>query len=181
MLLVMGGLAVSALHGEDQSIRLRSGDTIEIRLGGVPLEEINQVTGEYTVDTRGFVNLPHIGSVQASGLTQDDLQREIEKAYRDAEIYTHPTITVAVPMQARFVNVGGEVRLPQRVAYTQDLTVLSAINAAGGFTEYASQSRVRLLRGDEVYNVDIKKVRKDPTKDVTLQPGDTVEVLRSFF
>ncbi len=65
-------------------------------------------------------------------------------------------------MQTRFVNVGGEVKLPQRVQYTGDLTVLSAISAAGGFTEYASQSRVRLLRGSKVINVDIRKVRKHP-------------------
>jgi len=97
------------------------------------------------------------------------------------EIYTNPSITVNVPMQARFVNVGGEVRMPQRVAYTSDLTVMSALSAAGGLTEYASQSRVHLTRGNEVETVDIRKVRKDPSLDINLQPGDSIEVMRSFF
>ncbi len=165
----------------DQSVRLRSGDSIEIRLGGVPFEEISQVTGAYTVDTSGFVNMPHIGRIKASGLTQDELQLAIEKSYRDNEIYTRPTITVSVAMQSRFVNVGGEVRMPQRVSYTTDLTVLSAISAAGGFTEFASQGKVRLLRGNTVTVIDIRRVRKDPSQDVALQPGDSIEVGRSLF
>jgi len=166
---------------EEDSVRMRSGDNIEIRLGGVPFEEITQVTGPYTVDTAGFVNMPHIGRIKAAGLTQDELQLAIEKSYRDNQIYTRPTITVSVATQTRFVNVGGEVRLPQRVPYTPDLSVLSAINAAGGFTEFANQGNVRLLRGDKVTMVDIRKVRKDPSLDVTLRPGDSVEVVRSLF
>lgn len=169
------------LRQSDATVRLRIGDSMEIRLGGVPAEEINQVTGTYVVDTQGYVNMPHIGRVKAVGLTQEQLQTAIENTYRSKEIYTNPTITVSVPMQTRFVNVGGEVKLPQRVQYTGDLTVLSAISAAGGFTEYASQSRVRLLRGDKVINVDIRKVRKHPETDISLEPGDTIEVMRSFF
>jgi polysaccharide export outer membrane protein len=171
----------AALRQSDAAVRLRIGDSMEIRLGGVPVEEINQVTGTYVVDTQGYVNMPHIGRVKAVGLTQEQLQTAIENTYRSKEIYTNPTITVSVPMQTRFVNVGGEVKLPQRVQYTGDLTVLSAISAAGGFTEYASQSRVRLLRGDKVINVDIRKVRKHPETDISLEPGDTIEVMRSFF
>jgi len=125
--------------------------------------------------------MPHIGRIKASGLTQDELQLAIEKSYRDNEIYTRPTITVSVPMQSRFVNVGGEVRMPQRVSYTTDLTVLSAISAAGGFTEFASQGKVRLLRGNTVTVIDIRRVRKDPSQDVRLQPGDSIEVVRSLF
>jgi len=34
--------------------------------------------------------------------------------------------------QSRFVNVGGEVKEPKRVPFTDDLTVLGSINAAGG-------------------------------------------------
>lgn len=163
------------------SLRLRKGDTMEIRLGGVPIEEINQVTGTYVVDTQGYVNMPHIGRILAAGLTQEQLQAAIENTYKAKEIYTNPAITVSVPSQARFVNVGGEVRLPQRVPYTPDLTVASAISAAGGLTEYASQSRIRVTRGNDVVVLDLRKVRKDPSKDIPLEPGDSIEVMRSFF
>ena len=49
--------------------------------------------------------------------------------------------------QARFVNVGGAVRSPSRMAFTEDMTLLTAINAAGGFNDFADQKRVRFLRG----------------------------------
>jgi polysaccharide export outer membrane protein len=177
-------LAAMAEDSDNQlndAIRLRAGDSIDIRLGGVPREEIEQVSGSYTVDTEGYVNVPQVGRIEGAGLTQQELQSAIEDAFKNKGVYTNPTVTVSVPLMARFVNVGGEVRLPQRVQYTPDLTVLAAITAAGGFTEYASQSRVRLYRGMEVVQVDMRKIRRDPGNDIPLQPGDTIEVMRSFF
>jgi polysaccharide export outer membrane protein len=164
-----------------ENLRLRAGDTMEVRLGGVPREEIEQVTGTYTVDTQGYVNMPQIGRVRAAGLAQETVQAAIEKKYRESGVYTNPTVTVVVPMSTRFVNVGGEVRLPQRIPYTPDLTVLAAVSAAGGFTEYASQSRMRLYRGTKVVTINMREIRKNPANDVPLQPGDTIEVMRSFF
>lgn len=170
--------AASAIY---RGIKLRSGDLIEVRLGGVPPDETIQVNGVYTVDSAGNVNMPQIGSIRALGLTQQALQRAIEDKYRSSGVYTTPTISVSVPLEARFVNVGGEVRAPQRIPYTTDLTVLSAINAAGGFTEYAAQNKLRLVRGSEAIRVDMKSIRRNPGLDIVLEPGDTIEVMRSFF
>ncbi len=171
----------SAANAVYRGIKLRTGDLVEIRLGGVPPDETVQVNGVYTVDSVGNVNMPQIGSVRALGLTQQALQAAIEGRYRQSGIYTTPTISVSVPLEARFVNVGGEVRLPQRIPYTTDLTVLSAVNAAGGFTEYAAQNRLRLVRGGAAMKINIKKIRRNPGLDVVLEPGDTIEVMRSFF
>lgn len=162
-------------------VTFRVGDTLELRIGGVPSEETTLVTGSYTVDGEGFINLPHIGKVRAAGLSQAQLQRAVEQAYRGGEIYTNPTITITVPTVARFVNVSGDVRQPRRVEYTTDLTVLGAISAAGGFTDYADQRKVRLLRGREVRIIDIKAVRSNPSLDIALLPGDQIEVPQSFW
>ena len=164
-----------------QDAVLRAGDQLEIRLGGVPIEEINQVTGVYTVDGDGFVNMPHIGKVRAAGATQSQVQSSIETAYKAQQIYTNPSITLTVPNAARFVDVGGDVRSPQRVQFTADLTLLGAITASGGFTEFADQAKVKLLRDGKVTIVNVKLVRKDPTKDVNLKPGDKIEVPQSFW
>lgn len=174
-------LLLPALPVRAQGTLLRAGDQIEIRLGGVPPEEISQISGQYQVDGEGFVNMPHIGKIRAAGVTQAALQAAIEKSYRSHKIYTNPTITVSVASTARFVNVGGDVRSPRRVEYTPDLTILSAINACGGFTEYADQKKVRLLRDGTVSIHNIKEVRSDPTKDVKLKPGDSIEVPQSFW
>jgi len=171
----------SAAVAGAQDVMLRAGDQIEIRLGGVPAEEITQISGPHTVDGQGFINLAYIGKIRAAGLSQDQLQEAIESAYRNGQIFTNPTITVSVPTAARFVDVGGDVRAPQRVPFTPDLTVLGAINASGGFTEYADQSKVRLLRDGQVTTINVREVRKDPTKDLRLKPGDKIEVPQSFW
>lgn len=164
-----------------QGATLREGDQLEIRIGGVPFEEISSITGTYTIDGEGYVNMPHIGKVRAAGATQGQLQTAIENAYKKGQIYTNPSITVTVPNLARFVDVGGDVKAPQRVPFTADLTILGAISAAGGFTDFADQGKVRLMRDGKVTIVNIKKVRKDPSKDVKLQPGDKIEVPQSFW
>ena len=125
--------------------------------------------------------MPHIGKVRASGTSQSELQAAIENSYRSQQIYTNPSITITVPNMARFVNVGGSVRSPMRVPFTADLTILGAITAAGGFTDYADQGKVKLLRDGAVTIVNIKEVRKNPDKDVKVKPGDKIEVPQSFF
>ena len=172
-------VSAGVLRASDAAFR--TGDTIELRIGGVPGEETQLITGTYTVDGEGFVNLPHVGKVRAAGLSQAALQSAIEAAYRAGEIYTNPSITVTVPAALRFVNVSGDVRQPRRVEYTSDLTLLGAISACGGFTEYADQRKVRLIRDGGVQIVDIKAVRKDPSLDVPLLPGDQIEVPQSFW
>jgi protein involved in polysaccharide export with SLBB domain len=61
------------------------------------------------------------------------------------------------------------------------MTLLTAINAAGGFNDFADQKHVRLLRGTQVTVFDVRKFRKDPSLDVKLEPGDKVEVPQSLF
>ncbi len=160
---------------------LRVGDPIDVRVGGVPNEEQVQVNNTYTVDTNGSVNLPYINRVKAAGLTPAQLARSIEQTYRANRIYTNPNITITMQPTARFVNVGGAVRMPARVPFTEDITLLASINAAGGFNDFADQKRVRLLRGNEVKVYDVRQFRRDPSLDVKLQPGDRIEVPQTFF
>jgi polysaccharide export outer membrane protein len=160
---------------------LRIGDPIELKVGGVPQDEQLQVNNTYVVDAGGTISLPYINKVKAAGLAPSALAREIENAYRANKIYTNPNITIVMQPTARFVNVGGAVRQPSRVQFTEDMTLLTAINAAGGFNDFADQKKVRLLRGSEVKVFDVRQFRKDPNKDVTLQPGDRVEVPQTLF
>jgi len=160
---------------------LRIGDPVELRIGGVPSEDQNQVNNTYSVDAEGAINLPYIGKVHAEGMTPAQLSRSIEENYRSGKIYTNPNITIIMQPTARFVNVGGSVRVPSRVPFTEDMTLLTAINASGGFNDFADQRHVRLLRGSEVTVYDVRKFRKDPSQDVRLRPGDKIEVPQSFF
>jgi protein involved in polysaccharide export with SLBB domain len=160
---------------------LRPGDSIDLKIGGVPSTEVISVNGQYTIDGEGNVNLPYVGRVKIVGLAPGAAELTIENVYKARGIYTNPTVVITMQLQSRFVNVGGQVKTPQRVPFTVDLTVLAAINAAGGFSPYADERKVRLLRGKEVMLIDIKKIRQNPSLDVQVQPGDGIEVPLSIF
>ena len=160
---------------------LRIGDPVELKISGVPAEEQTQVNNTYTVDANGSISLPYINKVKAEGQTPAQLAAAIESNYRSGKVYTNPTITIVMQPNARFVNVGGAVRSPSRVPFTEDMTLLTAINAAGGFNDFADQKRVRVLRGNEVKLYDVRQFRRDPSQDLKLHPGDKVEVPQSFF
>jgi protein involved in polysaccharide export with SLBB domain len=160
---------------------LRAGDTFELRIGGVPAEEMSAVNGTYTIDGGGGLNLPYIGKLNAGNMTANQIQSMVERMYVDKGIYSHPTITLTVPLTGRFVNVGGAVRQPQRVAYTPDMTVLTAINAAGDFNEFADRKRVRLTSGQTTKIINCNEIAKNPALDVPVLPGDQITVKEGFW
>jgi protein involved in polysaccharide export with SLBB domain len=180
-LLAVSLFAFAFATGAFAQATLRVGDPVELRIGGVPAEDQNQVNNTYSVDAGGSINLPYIGKIHAEGMTPAQLSRSIEETYRSNKIYSNPNITILMAPTARFVNVGGSVRSPTRVPFTEDMTMLTAINAAGGFNDFADQRHVRLLRGNEATVYDVRRFRKDPSQDVKLRPGDKVEVPQSFF
>jgi polysaccharide export outer membrane protein len=159
---------------------LLPGDQIQMKLGGVPSMEISAVSGVYTIDGGGSVNLPHVGRVNIAGLTPGAVESTIENVYKFRDIYTNPNVVMTMQAQSRFVNVGGEVNEPQRVPFTPDLTILSSINAAGGFSKFADARKVRLLRDNHVMIIDVNKIRSNPSLDVQLKPGDRIEAPSIF-
>jgi protein involved in polysaccharide export with SLBB domain len=171
----------SAVHVAWADASLRPGDSIDLKIGGVPSMEATSVNGVYMLDGEGNVNLPYVGRVRVSGLAPGTAQFTIESVYKTRGIYTSPNIVITMQAQSRFVNVGGQVKTPQRVQFTSDLTVLAAINGAGGFSPYADERKVRLLRHSGVTVIDVKKIRQNPSLDVQVQPGDQIEVPLSIF
>src|SRR4051812_10345250 len=89
-----------------QDAALRPGDTIEVRLGGVPTNDVSQITGSYVIDNQGFVNLAYINKISIGGKTAGQAADVIEGAYKSAQIFTNPTITISTQGVGRFVNVG---------------------------------------------------------------------------
>jgi polysaccharide export outer membrane protein len=175
-LLALSGLSFSA---EAQAL-LRPQDTIEIRLGGVPNEFISEFSTQYTIDQDGNLNLPYIGNVKVGGMQSSQAQKAIEDKLKSDQIYTHPTITITTQQTARFVVIAGAVRAPGRIQYTADMTLMSAINSAGGPNDFAG-SKVELVRNGKRTTYDIRKLRKDPTLDPQVLPGDQINMAQSWF
>jgi polysaccharide export outer membrane protein len=181
LLLTVAACVTQAQTPTRSGAPLRPGDTLEIRLSGVPSEETTTFNASYTVDDKGMINVPYIQEVKVAGLLPNEIQDVIQNRLKEEKIYTNPTITIQTQTQARYVNIDGEVKSPQRVAYTADMTLMSAINACGGFSDYAKQSKVTLTRGGSVTTYNCVDIRKNPSTDPKVLPGDQIHVPQSWF
>jgi len=155
--------------------QLRPGDTLVVNLQGIPDASEHSVQ----IDDEGLISLPFIGSTPAAGLTTSELSSSIRQTYLDRDFYR--AIDVSVTVTERFVYVGGEVQRPGRIEWTPDLTMTKAIQAAGGFTLYAREGAVSVVRDQEAYTLDAKLAQRSPGEDPRLFPGDSIQVDRSAF
>ena len=166
------------MTGGAPSDAIRVGDKLTIRLTGVPSGE--DYINEIQVPDTGDITLPDLTrTFHAAGLRPGELAGQITTAYKDDKIYTNPNVTV-IP-EERFVNVGGDVRGPSRVLYTPDMTLLTAINSCGGFTEYANRKAVRITRGQQIIIINCVQATAVPGTDPALYPGDVIYVPRTIF
>jgi polysaccharide export outer membrane protein len=155
---------------------LRPGDVFEMRLGGMSAEFAQEFNTQYTIGQEGRVNFPHIGEVQAVGLTPLQLQTSIQNKLIAEKIFTRPSVNINVVQNLRTVTIGGSVRQPGRQQWSDDMTLTSAIAQAGDLSEWGDPKRVRLIRNKQVQIYDIRKFTKDPSLDPKLLPGDQVIV-----
>ena len=91
------------------------------------------------------------------------------------------------------VYVVGAVMEPKYIYFRNGIKVLDAILEAGGFTEYADQSEVVVIRkslnlqidngADVEIEVNIKKLLKgkDAKQNILLRPGDYVTISEGIF
>jgi polysaccharide export outer membrane protein len=155
--------------------RLRPGDPVIIYLRGImPKDE--QI--EEIVDDRGMVTLPYIDDVSAVGRTSSELEQEVQRIYIERKIYHAISVNVVMPSQSYFIQ--GEIREPQRFPLMTGTTLLQAIAAAGGYTEYADRKRVTLTRGGEVRVFNMREIERKPQQDISIESGDVIRVPRGM-
>ena len=158
---------------------LRPGDRIKIVYNDIP-DPPTPV--EQVIPEDGKLLLPRGLEIEVTGKKRSDVEREISVLYVEKE-RIYKKLTVTIERMASFISVGGEVRSPSSIVYRGDLTVLSAIDAAGGFTEYADRRDVIVTRGAtrQQIRVNAKKAVRDPKLNLALFPGDSIHVPRSIW
>jgi protein involved in polysaccharide export with SLBB domain len=168
--------APASTGGIQSGATFRVGDSFELRLSGMPPEDAAQYAQPFTIGSDGYLSIPLAGPVKAAGLTTNQLERAIERKLIDQEIFRFPTATIYVGgAQVRFVTIGGQVRSPNRLPWSSDLTLLAALSAAGGGGDFAGD-KIALIREGKVSIFSIKRLNKDPSQDPRLLPGDRVEL-----
>ena len=156
---------------------IRTGDTLTISLLDIP-EPLAEK--QFQVRSDGTINLPYNITIKAAGKKFGDFEQEVRSSYVEKKIFR--SVTVVVKPGDRFYTVDGEVKSPSRQIYSGETTLLRAIATCGGFTEFASRTKVKITRhnGDDEI-VDCKKATKDPKKyDRPICPGDYISVPRSL-
>ncbi len=151
-------------------------DPIRITLLGIPEEKMF----EAIIDETGEVTIPYINEpIKAAGLTVSGLERRIRQLYTDGAIYKN--ITVNVQTSAKTYYMEGEVRVPQEYPLPRRITLLQAIAAASGYTEYANKEDVTITRQGALIKINAKKLEKNPELDVPIEAGDRIKVGRSWY
>jgi protein involved in polysaccharide export with SLBB domain len=165
--------SVSADEPAGAGRKLRPGDRIALRLSGmrVPVEVTD------VLDEEGEITLELLGSISLSGLTATEAERKIRNEYISREIYKNISVSIVVEQASYYVQ--GEVRQPGRFVLTESLTLIQAIAAAAGYTDFAKPSKVRIIRGDDVLYYDATRIGKRLDKDPLIRRGDTIIVERT--
>lgn len=144
-------------------------DRVRVKVYGEP-----DITGEYEVDSAGYVSVLLAGRIKAAGMTPQQLERAIALALSKG-IVRDPRVNVEIALYRPYYILG-EVKKSGEYPFKGGLTVLDAVASAGGFTYRADENKVYLRRAgsatEETYPLD---------QPVLVFPGDNIRIPERYF
>jgi polysaccharide biosynthesis/export protein len=139
------------------------------------------LSGSILVRPDGMISLPLLGDVPASGLTPLQLADQI--SFKLKKYIQDPKVSVVVTqIHSKLVFLLGEVGKKGPVEMTPGMTLLEALSAAGGLTDFANAKKMYVLRNEKVGSqtripVKYKEALKgNAANNIVLKPGDTIVV-----
>lgn len=133
----------------------------------------------------GKISVPLVGDVMAGGRTPDAVAKELQGKLATYVIEPQVTVIITELRSHEYlsrVRVTGAVRTPVSIPYRQGMTVLDAVLAAGGVTEFAAADRSSLHRrngdGAQAYGVQLDNILNagDLSTNYKVAPGDVITV-----
>jgi polysaccharide export outer membrane protein len=143
---------------------------------------------EVTVSPDGNITFPYIGTVKVNNKTLAQIQSDIQSRLNNGYM-KYPVVSVALKASnSRRFFVYGEVSKPGAYSIEDNMTALRGISMAGGFTQFGSSSRVKILRpkkgtgGYDVIKVSISDVMNGAAdSDPAIVQGDIIVVSEGVF
>lgn len=126
-----------------EDYRIGAQDLLELQVFGVP--DLNRTV---RVNSRGFISLPLIGMVQASGLTSEQL--EFSLAEKLSKTYLqNPQVSVFIKeYTSQRVTIEGAVKKPGVYPLKGRTTLLQTLAVAEGLTSVADANDIKIFRSD---------------------------------
>jgi polysaccharide biosynthesis/export protein len=127
----------------------------------------------------GKISLPLIDEIQAAGLTPLQLKENLIKRFRD--FVDIPNVSVIVMEANSFkVFVSGQVKTPGVIRLRSETSVLQLIPMVGGFTDWANEKKILVIRkegGQEKrITINYKRIVSGKDPNFVLKSGDTIIV-----
>jgi polysaccharide export outer membrane protein len=173
MLWLVLAAAPATVHAQHSALepdyRLSSGDRVRVTVFGH-----DNLSGEFMIDGAGRISLPLIQVIDAGGLSTEELAGVISEKFKP-DYLKNPRVSVDIVGYRPFYILG-EVRNPGAYPFVNDMTVVTAVALAGGYSYRAAKKKITVIRGD-----DPEKKKQRIKEDTRIMPGDLVEVPERFF
>jgi polysaccharide export outer membrane protein len=159
------------------------GDTLQIFVWRNP-----DLSVTVPVRPDGKISTPLVEDMVAVRKTPSGLARDIEKALAVYVKAPQVNVIVTTPVSVfSDVKVIGQVLHPQALPYREGMSVLDAVLAVGGMSQFAAGNRARLIRNVNGKSSELK-VRLDKLvndgdmkQNLGLLPGDVLVVPETHF
>jgi len=161
--------AAAASTPVEATYRLGPGDKLHVTVYGE-----DDLTGDYSVDGGGNVNMPLITQVMAGGLTAQEFGAQIAKKLGEGYL-KDPKVSVQIITYRPF-TILGEVKNPGQYPCTSGMNVLNAVALAGGFTYRANDSKIFIRHKGGTEEIEMPADQTTP-----VLPEDVVSVHERFF
>ncbi len=171
---------------KEKPYRITRGDVVSVAV----LDEPYLNAPQRRVESTGTIAIPYLQELRVYGLTVLEAQEAIAKAYRDGRYLRNPVVSVTIETYApRIVSISGKVNAPGRYEIPPDneMTIRDLISKAGGFSETAKGTAVRLMRTkadgtSSVFELDVESAIKVKGRTASgdaafvLEPDDVIYV-----
>jgi len=169
-------LGVSSMYSE---YRIGPNDLLLVKVF-----QVEDLEREVRVDNSGRISLPLIGTIQATGLTLQELQETVAARYGDSYLQ-NPQVSILIQeFNSQKVTVTGAVDQPGIYPMENpQLTLQQALALGRGMSNVASRRNVvvfRTVQGQRmVARFDLSQIEKGAMPDPQIHGGDIVVVYRS--